>query len=338
MKLRIALCGIAAMAMAALASEAHAKTVVTLKFGSPTPAESFVTTRGMLPWVHEVEKASNGTLKIKVYSGPTLGTFRNIYDRTLNDVAQISLGVFGPYASLFPRTQVADLPFLSNNSRVSSMALWRLYAKGLITPEYGKVRVLALFNFPSAILNTNKPIRTVNDLKGVKLAVSSRTNAKVIAALGAAPVTLTPTEIYQGLSRGLAGGVAISWTAVRTFKLQEVTKDHIEVPLGQSPAFVFMNKKAYARLPAQAKRAIDRYSGESLSKRFGANNEAVSLAESKKVSHEPGQTVGQLSAAQYRLWEARIHPVITAWVKRTPDGAKVLATYRAEIKKIRAMN
>lgn len=319
----------------AVPSLARPAQAIHMKFGYPGSALSYVNTKGMTPWIHEVEKASDGTLRIKLFAGGTLATERNIYERTLNDVAQFSFGIFGPYAAQFPRTQVADLPFLSSDSRVSSIALWDLYAKGLLNPEFNKVKVLALFNFPSAVLNTNKPITTLADLKGMKLAVSTRPAANIAVALGAAPVTVSVPELYLGMNRGVADGVIISWTAVKTFKLAEVTKDHVNAPLGETPAFVFMNKAAYAALPAKAKAAVDKYSGEAFSERLGANNEAVNVAESKKVATEPGQSVTTLSAGQYKVWEARIRPVIKAWVKRVPDGAKILAAYRAEIKKIK---
>jgi TRAP-type transport system periplasmic protein len=288
----------------------------------------------MTPWISAVNKASNGTLKIELFAGPTLGTERNMYERTLSGVAQVAYSTFGPLASLFPRTQVADLPFVSANARVSSVALWRLYAHGVLGHEFDKVKMLALFNYPTALLHTNKPVKTLADIQGMKLAVSSRTAAEVVAALGAAPVTLTPPETYQGLSRGLAEGSIISWTAIKTFKLDQVVKYHVDAPLGEAPAFVFMNKASYAALPPAAKHAIDQNSGEAFSAKLGANNQAAAEGEAKKVAAEAGHSVTALSPAQRKLWETRIRSVIEAWVKHTPDGDKVLGAYRDEIKKL----
>ncbi len=338
MKIGLAPHAIAVLLVATAPSLARAAEPVTLKFAFPGPITAYLNTKGMTPWIRAVEKASDGTLKIKLFTGPTLGTFRNMYERTLSGVAQVSFGIFGPFAAQFPRTQVADLPFLSTDTKISSVALWRLYAKGLLNPEFDKVKVLALFNFPNSALHTNEPVKTIADLKGIKLAVSSRTAAEVAAALGASPVTLTPTEVYQGLSRGVANGVVIAWTAVRTWKLYEVTKDHINAPLGEAPAFVFMNKTAFARLPAKAKEAVDRHSGEPFSEKLGSANEAADRAESRTVAAMPGQSVRRLSAAQYKIWKARVQPVIDTWVRHAPDGAKILAAYRDEIAKISAMN
>lgn len=336
MKTRTVIVIIAVVLIAGIPSWARASEPVTLKFGFPAPVSSYVNTQAMTPWIREVEKASDGTLKIKLFAGPTLGTFRNIYTRTLADVSQISFGIFGPYAGQFPRTQVANLPFLSTDVKVSSIALWHLYASGLIKPEFGRVKVLALFAFPNALLNVNKPVKSLSDIKGLKLAVSARELGDVVAMLGGSPVTLTPSEIYQSLNRGVVNGAVISWTAVRTFKLNEVTKDHVDAPLGQFPAFVFMNKAAFAALPAKAKAAVNEYSGEPFSAMLGAANEGAARAEEKKVAAESGQTVSSLSRAQYKTWQTQVRPVIDAWVKHTPNGAQVLATYRQEIRKIGA--
>jgi TRAP-type C4-dicarboxylate transport system substrate-binding protein len=306
---------------------------VTLKFGFPAPAVSYVNTDGMTPWINDVEKASDGTLKIQLIAGPTLGTFDNIYERTVADVAQISFGTFGSYASVFPRTQVSDLPFLNEDTRRSSVALWRLYAKGLLNPEFDKVKALALFTFPASVLNTNKPVKTLDDVKGMKLAASSRTLGQIAIEMGAAPITLNPSELYEAANRHVVDGILVGWTAVKTFKLDEVTRDHLQLPLGEAPAFVFMNKEAYDALPPQAKAAIDKYSGEVFSDRLGLANERANRAEAKHVASLPRHSVASLSAEQAPLWEKRIHPVTEQWVKATPDGAKLLAAFEDELKK-----
>jgi TRAP-type transport system periplasmic protein len=335
MKNAFAILALGAAAVIAASATAWAAGPVTLKFGFPAPAASFVNTKGMTPWIKEVEKASEGTLEIKLFAGPTLGTFRNIYERTLAGVSQITFDTLGNLASQFPRTQVSDLPFLSTNTEQSSVALWRLYTRGFFAPEYDKVKVLALFTFPGSNINTNKPIKSIDELKGMKLAAAGRTLADIVVAFGASPVTLTPTEIYQAVSRGTVDGIVIGWTAVKTFRLDEVTKYHLQLPLGDAPAFVFMNKSAYASLPAKAKAAIDRYSGEAFSRMLGANDQAAAMEEEKRVAAEPGHSVGELTPAQSKAWQARAEPVIADWVRRTPGGAKLLAAYRAELKKIR---
>ena len=66
---------LAALTLAALPLAAPKAEPVTLKFGFPPPASSYDNTHGVGPWIEEVEKASGGTLKIQLFTGPTLGTF-----------------------------------------------------------------------------------------------------------------------------------------------------------------------------------------------------------------------------------------------------------------------
>ena len=333
MRITAAAAGLA-FAIAALGTQAAAAGPAELKFGFYPPATSYVNTEGLTPWIERVERASGGTLAIKLFPGPTLGTERNMYDRVLNNVVQVGYSTLGQLASQFPRAQVSGLPFLSDDTGLSSMAYWRSFARGAFAREFDSVKVLALFNFPSSNLNTNKPVKVLEDIRGLKLAVSSRLGADATVAFGASPVTLVTTEFYEGLQRGVADGALSGWTAVKTFKLAEVTKDHLELPFGEAPAFVFMNKAAYAGLSPQAKHAIDGNSGEALSKILGENNAAQGRAESKTVAAEPGQTVVSLPAAEAARWKERIEPVIAEWTKQTPDGANVLAIYRAELKQL----
>lgn len=324
-------------AVAAASASARAADPVILKFGFPAPVDSALNTDGITPWINAVETAAGGAIKIELFAGSTLGDFSNIYERTLDNVAQISFGAFGTIVGPFPRTQVSNLPFLSDNTEQSSVALWRLYEKGLLDPEYGKVKALALFTFPGLEMNTNKPILTIDDVKGLRLAVPSRTVGDIAVALGAAPNFLTPSDFYLSVKRGLVDGVVVGWPAIKTFRLAEVTNHHLELPLGEAPSFVFMNKSAFAALPAEAKAALDKFSGETFSLRMGTVNETAAEGEAKEVAAAAGQSVTTLSADETKRWRARVQPIADAWAARTPNGKEVLAAYEGTLETIRGV-
>jgi TRAP-type C4-dicarboxylate transport system substrate-binding protein len=154
--------------------------------------------------------------------------------------------------------------------------------------------------------------------------------------LGAAPISLQPSDVYQSMQRGVIDGLLNSWTAVQTFKLHEVTSHHLEVPLGQSPAFVIFNKDSYAKLPAKARTAIDKSSGEVLSRRLGKATDGNRASGRAMVVAMKDHTISGLDAAETERWRARLQPVIDDWLKATPDGARVLAAFREELAKVRA--
>lgn len=325
----------AALAAAMSISVAHAANKTTLKFGFPAPMQSKVYVWGAGPWADAVKKDAKGALDIKFFYGNTLGTVRNMYDRTTKGIANLSFGIFGPLAGQFKKIYVTTLPFETKTNLEASKALWKLYSQGLISDEFDKVKVLALFTFPHAGFNTNKLIKSEADLKGLKIATSDRVMGKFITMLGATPVTMGPPQYYQAVSRGLTDGIAVGWSAVTTFKLDEVTKFHLDVPSGLAGAYMFMNKASYKKLPAAARKAIDEHSGEPYFIKMGEVTDRMTTVGRQLVEKKAGQTVSDIDPAVAARWKKMAQPIISDWVAHTPNGAKVLAAYREAIQDIR---
>ena len=108
------------------------------------------------------------------------------------------------------------------------------------------------------------------------------------------------------------------------------------MPVGQQPAFIFMNKESFAKLPAQARQAIDRFSGEPLTKTVSKAADDEDDAARAHILAEPGQTNHKVTRAEFEKARKMLAPMADEWVAATPDGAKVLAAFRAEIAKIEA--
>jgi len=320
----------------AFAAPALADEPVTLKFGFTAPATSYVNVYGAAPWTKEVEAASDGALKIQLFPNNILGTVFNIYDRTVNGVVDLSFGTIGTVSGMFARSNVSNLPFVGEDPYESSMALYRLYARGITADEFAAVKVLSLFTFSSAGLHSTRPISSADDMKGVKLAAASKVVADALVLLGAVPITMAPAETYQAIQRGLVVGTNMSWPGTTVFKLPEVAKNHLEVPFGLAGAYIFMNKDAYARLPDKAKAAIDKYSGEPLARKLGKGGIEADKHVIAQLKAQPDQAFTALSPAEKERWRKTLMPITEEWVKATPDGAKVLAAFQEELVKARA--
>jgi TRAP-type C4-dicarboxylate transport system substrate-binding protein len=327
---------VAICATIALSSAAQAADPAQLKFGFPAPPQSFLKTKVFDAWVADANAAMAGAAEIKMFVGPVLGDFRNIYDRTIAGVADLSFGIFGPIGNQFPKTLVVSLPFETRDAIETSVVSWRLLASGLTAAEQSKVKSLALFSFPSASVHLDKAIAHVQGMKGLKLSVSTKLIGQVIENLGASPVAIPPTDTYQSLSRGVIQGIVTSWNAFQTFKLAEVTRHHIEAPLGASPAFLFMNKDSFARLPEAARKAIEARTGESLSRRLGVAVDQDEAANRNRVKALAGQTIAGIPAAEMGVWREAAQKAVDGWVADTEDGAKLLAALRAEVAKHRS--
>ena len=316
---------VAMVAALALAASAAAEPVV-LKFNSPAPPRSFLHEGAFTPWAKAVSEASGGTLKVDMYFGGTLGNFGVTYDRVLDGVADIGFILTALAGGKFRQEDVAALPFESKSSLAAATALWKLYEKGVTAGEFDAVKPLGIWTFPNSALNAKAPVRSLDDLKGRKITVSNAIAGHTAVALGGAPVTMPPSEVYQALSRGLADMALMPFTGVATFKIGEVAKHHLDAALGADSAMVFMGRKRWESLPAQAKAAIEKFSYLPFSESLGRAADAE-WARSRGTLKE----VATLSAHEEARWKKLVAPVAEQWTRETPNGAKVLAAFRAEI-------
>ena len=324
-------------AMLAAGISAAGAEPVTLKLGFPPPPSSFINTHALAPWAKEIEQATKGEVVVQIFVGGTLANYNNVLDRVLNNVTDIGYGMFGPLGNQFAKTSVTQLPFIEKASSVEiSAALWRLYANGVIADEFTTVKPLSLSVFTPSGYLASKPVRGLDDLKGLKVAVGSRQLAQIVDIAGAAPITMPAPDVYQNLQRGLVDAAVLGWAATAAYKLHEVAKYFVDAPLGNSSKFVFMNKDAYARLPEASRQAIDRLSGEALSRRMAKATAEEADHGRDMVKAMPGYTVTFTGEDEIARWKPRLAPIVEEWTKTTPDGAKVLAAFRTELAKVKA--
>jgi TRAP-type transport system periplasmic protein len=324
---------LAAVAVAAPTSAGAAET--TLKFAMPGSPHDLHYQQVLIPWAKKVEQDSKGTIKIQFFVGPRLANFGNMLDRILSGVVDIGFGLLGPTGQPFPRTDVAQLAFISGDPAEVAPALWTLYANGTTAEEYKRWKVLALFCFPGNQIHATVPLNGMSDLKGRKFALTSKILAQSLSALGGTGVSMAPPNQYQAISNGVLQGNVMPWTGIDDFKIYEVTKHHLEANLGVATAYIFMGKASYDKLPPEGKKAIDDNSGLSFSRALGNNTSDHGVASAKKIGGLPGQVIEQLSAEQRAKWEKLLQPVTDNWVKATPDGAKILAAYKEQIEKFK---
>ncbi len=327
----------AALTYAALISSAAAEEI-PLKFAYTAPLLSSpysTWSQFWQPWVEKVNREGRGQFKIEVFGGNTLATIANVYDRLINDVVQIGYGIQA-VSGKFPLTDACTLPFQSDDAAPASTACWTLYANGTIAAEYADIHPIAIWAFTHSGLHTNKPLRRLEDLKGLKIAVTLKPTGQAVQALGGTPIAMPISDFYQAQMRGVVNGIAIPWIGMQQFKLQEVTKYHLEVALGSGAGFVAMNKRAYAALSAKGKQIIDRNSGVEISTGMGQTVDKIQAVQRAGISGMPGHTITTLDAAEERRWYALVEPTVERWAKATPNGAAALAAFKVELAKAKA--
>jgi TRAP-type C4-dicarboxylate transport system substrate-binding protein len=319
----------AAAMLFALSAIARAEPTV-VRFGFPAPPGSYLMIGGVEPWSKSVMADADGTLDIKVFPGGSVANFANVYDRVFNGVVEIGLGTVG-VASVFPRTGVSTVPFVTSDPTVASRALWRIYSAGVTAEDFTGIKPLTLFAFATSQLHSARRITSADDLNGIKIGVQAKMQADMFQSLGAAPITMTSTDFYQALQRGLIAGASMSWAGVQVFKLAEVAHFHLDFPIGPAAGYVIMNKDAYARLPQKGREVIDKHSGEAWARMIADAGVAYDADIISRVKATQGHEIRGLSPQETERWRTLLTPIAEEWARSTPDGVKVLETYKREV-------
>ncbi len=221
----------------------------------------------MRPWAKEIAKITNNDLTARIYPGGELGKGpRAQFKRAVDGVADITFGLQGYTSKQFPRTTLIELPSVAPDGIVATKGLWKIYDKYLAV-EYKRVKTLAIWGAESPILMTkNKAIRKISDIKGLKIRTPSKGQAGLIRALGATPVAMPVTRMYNALNTGVVDALMVPPSVIISFKIGEVAKYYTTgLPFGRSPFFLLMNLSKWESLSASQKAAIHKTTGQGLS-------------------------------------------------------------------------
>jgi len=240
---------------------------VTLKFHTFMAPMSNVWLSMHKPWMEKVEKESGGRIKFEGYPAMQLGgTPGQLYDQARDGVVDIVWTLPGNTAGRFPRIEVFELPFMMSNAEATSKAYWE-YFQTQCPDEFKETQVLALHvHGPGVIHTVNKAVKSVADLKGMKVRGPTRQVTKMLGSVGAIPVGMPLPQIPDALSKGTIEGCVIPWEVVPSVKVHELTKFHSEFPASSSALYtttfvMAMNKAKYEGLAPELKKVIDANSG-----------------------------------------------------------------------------
>jgi TRAP-type C4-dicarboxylate transport system substrate-binding protein len=207
-------------------------------------------------------------LTIKIYSSGALGKGPvQQYKRVVQGVADMTFGVLVYTPKIFPKTMIASKPGIGKTGAEVTRKIWKIYDKHL-SSEFKKTKLLALFaNWPACIITRNKAVRSVADVKGMKIRTSSPFDIPHVNAWGAVGVYIPVTKTYNALQNGVVDAVQIAPVALqRPWNLNE-PGDFVTTGL-DGPAslfYVMMNKKSWNGLSSAEQAAILKLTGKGAS-------------------------------------------------------------------------
>jgi TRAP-type C4-dicarboxylate transport system substrate-binding protein len=324
--------------LATVGTAASAQITLTLSSWVP-PAHTLTTTQK--EWCELLASKVPGKVKCNVLPR-AVAAAPATFDAVRNGLVDVSFTVHGYTPGRFETTKMAEVPFLGDSAEASSVAFQRMYQKyPAIAEEHKGVKVLAVFTHgPGIILNTKRPITKVEDLNGLKWRIGGGLINDITKALGM-NVTLKPApESYELLSTGVMDGTLFPAESVEGFKIDKVIKYATQFPGGlYNTSFVFMmNQARYDALPADVKKAVDEISGEFAARMIGKGWDKVDRR-GLAFMQANGVEFTKADPAFVKAVDAKMGPLVDTWAKAAEakglkDPKKVLAEFRAEIKKL----
>jgi len=325
-----------AVAGALLATSAVAAAQTVLRYNWWIPPNHLTRTKIMNPWAAEVEKATAGRVKID-FTTTSLGAPPRQFDLVRDGVADMAMGVHGYTPDRFILPQLAELPFLSDSGEALSVALWRVHAATFAAKdEYKGTKLIGLMTHgPGSIWSPKAPIRSLADLKGLKVRSGGGMQNDIVAKLGAAVVAAPAPQTYEILSRGVADATLFTNDAVGSFGLGKLLRYNTRVPGGlfNTSFFVVANEAKWNAISAADRAAIEKLSGEAFARLGGSgwdatDREVAATLKESQVVNADGAFMKELREA---LKDVEAKWVADASAKRGVDGKAALDALRKQV-------
>jgi len=312
---------------------ARGQEVIKLKMVHSFPI-AHLGNQAALHFIERAEKLTNNKIKIENYPAEQLGKLKDFLNLVSQGIADIAYVAPAFYAGQFPLNTVLILPFWTTAVEGTEIYNRLLDTSPEVKQEflrYGTRPLLVGASNQYDIGTVKKPVRSPEDLKGLKLKTSGGTYDKIANQYGIIGVTIPSPEIYEATQRGIVEGNILSLPSVKGYRLNELEKYHtFGARMGGFPWPYLVNEKKWQKLPGDIQKALlaaakdyNTYLSEHWDK------ESMRLAE--EFAKE-GMIFYRLTSKDRAKWDAPLKGIEEIWIqdmeKKGLPGKKVLADFK----------
>lgn len=320
-------------ALSPTVSEVQARTIeLTYSIFFPPTHEQC---KAGISWAKEIEKRTNGAVSITVFPGGTLTQANQCYDGVENGISDIGMSCFAYTRGRFPMMEAIDLPLGYLNGQIATHVANEFYTT-FQPKELSDVKVLYIHAHGPGLLHTKRPVRSMEDLKGMKIR-STGLSAKVVEALGAVPVAMPQPSTYEALQKGVVDGTFTPIETLKGWRQAEVVKSTTGCySIGYTTAmFVVMNQHKWNSLPKEIQSVIQEVSNEWVEVHASIWDQVD--IEGKRYTLSLGNEFIELDEYEQQRWKTAVEPIIQEYVIQSKakniDGEKVVSGIRELIGK-----
>lgn len=264
-------------------------------------------------WIKEIEKRTEGRVKISYFPGNTLAPPPQAYDSTVKGIVDIAQNLLAYSPGRLPLSEVLQQP-LGYTSGYQGTKLANEYYKKFKPKEFDDVKIMYLHGIAPGTFHTKKEIKSFDDIKGLRIKANAE-NADIVKVLGGSPVTMPITETYDALQKGLAEGILLPNEALKGWRFAEVVKWSIDSAAVSylTSMYVIMNKNKWNSLSKKDQEAIDKINEEFIEKQGKLWIELDK--EGKDYAIQKGVKFVKVSKEEEAKTTAKMKPILEKYVK-----------------------
>ncbi|HRZ57848.1 MAG TPA: TRAP transporter substrate-binding protein [Candidatus Paceibacterota bacterium] len=300
-------------------------------FFPPTHVQCITATN----WANEIQKRTGGRVQITVYPAGSLSKADQCYEGVTKGISDLGMSCFAYTRGRFPLIEGLDLP-VGYPDGMTATHIANAMIQKYQPAELADVKTLYVHAHGPGILASKKPVRSLADLKGLKVRATGL-SAKIVESLGATPIAMSQPETYEALSKGVVDATLCPIETLKGWKQGETIEYVIDATaVGYTTAmFVVMNKDKWAALPADIQQVFLDVSRDWIAKHGEAWDQADQAG--REFVTELKRQFIDLPEAEQQAWKTAVKPVLDTFVAqakaRNLPGEEFLADIQAELAK-----
>jgi C4-dicarboxylate-binding protein DctP len=299
---------------------------LTIKFATGMPPdEEEGLHRGAVVFKKMVEQRAPGRLRVEIYPSNQLGKEREQFEGVKLGTIEMAWIAEGPVAGFFPEIMALGIPYLYGSEAVAFRSLDGPYGKALMEEMRKKTGVRCLGNGENGFRHfttRNKPIKSIEDMKGLKIRVMEHPGyMAMVKALGANPVPMAWGEVFMALQQGVVDGWESPISLIESMKFNEVTK-HIILD-GHIYSFlpILINDKFFLGLEPDLQRLLVDTTKAVLAVQRGQN--VRNVYNGIKNLQDKGMEIYSPSAKELQMFKDRTQKPVMEFVEKTFAEKKI---------------
>ena len=265
-------------------------------------------------WAKEIEKRTDGRVKIDIFTGSVLSGASENYDCVANGVSDIGMSCLSYSRGLFPLSECLDYPMGYPDGKTATR-IANDFLKKFQPKEFYETHMLYLHAHGPGVLAANKEIHGLKDLHNLSTRGTGIT-AQIIKELGGNAVGLPQGETFEALRKGVVEATLCPIETLKGWKQGEVISNVIYIPaIGYTTTmFVTMNPKTWNKLPPDIQKIFNDVSEEWIPKHGEVWDQAD--AEGRAFVESRNRNFSRFDDAENAETAKRLEPLIERWIKK----------------------